>query len=179
MARMTTTLHGYNQARYGRSTSGNFFRRTKIDAKTMRLKTVDVAEKKSIKRFSNASIEDFSASLQTQGPGVYIVGLDCHVGFVVNNGVTLRFVHSNYYDPENGVVSEALNGNNPLDPKIPNKRRYRGFIEEQTFTDNYKGTSFFSYLIQNNTDTNLYSFGTELFSRCFITRIKNSFHMNN
>jgi hypothetical protein len=45
---------------------------------------------------------------------LYIAGLDSHVGYIYKSGRKLRFVHSNYYYPEIGVMSEPLEGVNPL-----------------------------------------------------------------
>jgi hypothetical protein len=36
------------------------------------------------------------------------------VGFIVVRSGQARFVHSSYYHPEVGVMSEPLEGNNPL-----------------------------------------------------------------
>ena len=73
-----------------------------------------------IRRFRNRSIDDLEAYIKEKGVGIYIVGLDCHVGFIVNYRNEIRFVHSNYYHPETGVMSEPLKGQNPL-----NDSRYR------------------------------------------------------
>jgi len=40
--------------------------------------------------------------------GLYLIGLNCHSGFVVIEDHKVRFVHSNYVDPEKGVVDEPL-----------------------------------------------------------------------
>lgn len=52
--------------------------------------------------------------IRDSGDGLYIVGLDTHVGFVENRGGQLRFVHSSYYDPPKSVISEPVTGTNPL-----------------------------------------------------------------
>lgn len=54
------------------------------------------------------------------GDGLYLVGLDCHVGFIIVKDETIKFVHSNYYQPEIGVMSEGIISENPL-----NDSRYR------------------------------------------------------
>ena len=38
--------------------------------------------------------------------GLYIVGLDHHVGFLVREGERLDFCHSSYVDPPLGVVCQ-------------------------------------------------------------------------
>lgn len=49
-----------------------------------------------IKRFSNASMNRFLAGVRSMGPGLYIIGLDFHVGFLVQTERDLRFVHASY-----------------------------------------------------------------------------------
>ena len=68
---------------------------------------------KSIRRFSNASLETFLDAVREWGDGLYIVGLDIHVGFIVNEGGNVRFIHSSYVGPlcvvdENAAGSQIL-----------------------------------------------------------------------
>jgi len=67
-----------------------------------------------IKRFSNKSIQTLMDYFSGREDGLYIVGLDCHVGFVYKKGKILRFVHASYYNPKIGVQAEKLNSDNPL-----------------------------------------------------------------
>lgn len=67
-----------------------------------------------IKRFSNKPIQDVIKYLKSNGNGLYLVGLDMHTGFVVVKDKQLSFVHSNYYKPEIGVMSEEIDSDNPL-----------------------------------------------------------------
>jgi hypothetical protein len=73
-----------------------------------------------LKRFSNKSISEVESYLKQKGVGLYLVGLDCHVGFIVVKSDSIKFVHSNYYQPEIGVMSEDIDSTNPL-----NDSRYR------------------------------------------------------
>lgn len=67
-----------------------------------------------IKRFSNKPISMVKNYLLQSGNGLYLVGLDSHVGYVyVNNGI-VRFIHADYYEPEKGVVSEKLDSHSPI-----------------------------------------------------------------
>ncbi|MBK7554004.1 MAG: hypothetical protein IPO17_04540 [Flavobacteriales bacterium] len=66
------------------------------------------------KAFSDRSVEEIATYLEATGDGLYAVGLDNHVGFIVVEGDGQRFVHSNYYQREIGVMSEPLEGNNPF-----------------------------------------------------------------
>lgn len=67
-----------------------------------------------LKRFSNAPMENICTYLKKRGDGVYLVGLDCHVGYVVVNSDAIRFIHSSYYHPDIGVMSESIRSKNPL-----------------------------------------------------------------
>jgi len=60
-----------------------------------------------IKRFTNhASMKKVEKWLRQKGTGVYIVGLDYHVGFIINKEGHLSFCHSNYFDPPLMVVNQ-------------------------------------------------------------------------
>lgn len=67
-----------------------------------------------IRRFSGASIEEVAEHLQKSGDGLYLAGLDIHVGFILVKGKKMSFIHSNYYHPEKGVMSEDIDTKNPL-----------------------------------------------------------------
>lgn len=68
----------------------------------------------SVKRFSNKSIQVVIDYFKNRPDGIYVVGLDTHVGFVCKEGRQIKFIHSNYYKPEIGVMSENLKGDNPI-----------------------------------------------------------------
>jgi len=72
-----------------------------------------------IKRFSSNPIEDFVKTVKEWGPGIYVVGLDIHTGFIVNNGDEVYFIHSSYVDPLVVVKEKAL------DSKILQSSVYR------------------------------------------------------
>ena len=57
------------------------------------------------KNFSHLSFEEFIREIKKKGKGVFIVGLDFHTGFLLNDGNELYFIHSNYIGRE-GVVKE-------------------------------------------------------------------------
>jgi hypothetical protein len=69
---------------------------------------------KQIKRFYNSSIEDVLSYIQKNEDGLYIVGLDCHVGFIYKINDKIKFVHSSYYQPDIGVMEEDFTTKNPL-----------------------------------------------------------------
>ncbi len=67
-----------------------------------------------IKRYRHSSISHIESQIKTWGDGLYVVGMDSHVGFIVNTDGKLRFVHSDYFNAMRGVISERLNSDNPL-----------------------------------------------------------------
>ncbi|MFT5465466.1 MAG: hypothetical protein ACI8UO_000561 [Verrucomicrobiales bacterium] len=73
-----------------------------------------VADPETIKIIYDKPIEDVAAYLEKSGPGIYIVGLDTHTGFVVNDGENHALIHSSYYKPPFSVTAEPIDGRNPL-----------------------------------------------------------------
>ena len=67
-----------------------------------------------IRVYHEKPLEVVAQYLREQGPGIYIVGLDCHTGFVVYEGGQMTFVHSSYFRPPLAVVSEPLEADHPL-----------------------------------------------------------------
>lgn len=72
-----------------------------------------------IKRFRQKPIGDFVQAVENWGPGLYIVGLDIHVGFILNIDGQVHFVHSSYIDPYSVVNERAI------ESKILAGSRYR------------------------------------------------------
>jgi hypothetical protein len=72
-----------------------------------------------IKRFRQTPISDFVEAVRNWGPGLYVVGLDIHVGFILNVDGQVYFIHSSYIDPYS-VVKEPAG-----DSKILASSRYR------------------------------------------------------
>lgn len=62
----------------------------------------------------DATVNEIEAWLRDQGDGLYAVGLDNHVGFILRREGSSHFVHSGYYRHTEGVVAEPLNGPNPF-----------------------------------------------------------------
>jgi hypothetical protein len=60
-----------------------------------------------IKNLSYLNYSDFNNELKYYGKGVYIIGLDFHTGFIVNDGIENWFIHS-YFVKRRGVVKEAV-----------------------------------------------------------------------
>jgi hypothetical protein len=72
-----------------------------------------------IKRFRQTPISDFVEAVRNWGPGLYVVGLDIHVGFILNVDGQVYFIHSSYINPYS-VVKEPAG-----DSKILASSRYR------------------------------------------------------
>jgi hypothetical protein len=49
-----------------------------------------------MRRWSNAPIDRFVADVRAMGPGLFIIGLDFHVGLLIQTEDDLRFVHASY-----------------------------------------------------------------------------------
>jgi len=62
--------------------------------------------RESCKLSAGVDYEVFSDALESSEPGIYIVGLDTHVGFIVVNDGAFRFIHSSGSRPR-AVVDES------------------------------------------------------------------------
>jgi hypothetical protein len=67
-----------------------------------------------VKRFSNQTPGAMEAYFLKNPDGLYVAGLDNHVGFVFKSGDEVTFTHASYYDPKVGVQTEPLIGDNPF-----------------------------------------------------------------
>ena len=68
---------------------------------------ISLIQPKYIHRFSNITIEEFLQSIQDQGYGLYIVGLDNHTGFIYNDGKDIYFIHSTFVGTRNVQKEKA------------------------------------------------------------------------
>lgn len=62
---------------------------------------------KQIKRFSDVPFESFLKTVDDWGGGLYIIGLDIHVGFVLCENGKIYFIHSSYVEPYEVVKEKA------------------------------------------------------------------------
>jgi hypothetical protein len=60
-----------------------------------------------LKNLSYLSYDSFNDKLKQMGKGVYVIGLDFHTGFIVNDGRENWFIHSNYINRK-GVTKEPV-----------------------------------------------------------------------
>ncbi len=51
---------------------------------------------KRVRKFSNATMKRFLASVREMGPGLFIIGLDFHVGLLLQTDDDLRFIHASF-----------------------------------------------------------------------------------
>jgi len=61
-----------------------------------------------VKRFRRVGIDDFVDAVKKWGPGIYVVGLDIHTGFIVNTGDDVYFIHSSYVEPYKVIREKAI-----------------------------------------------------------------------
>ncbi len=52
--------------------------------------------RKRTRKFSNRSMKKFLASVREMGPGLFIIGLDFHVGLLLQTEDDLRFIHASF-----------------------------------------------------------------------------------
>lgn len=90
------------------------FRLPRVKWSQMASEPITVKVSHRIKRFRDRPVSEVETYIRSQGDGLYKVGLDNHVGFIVKSGAEVRFVHSSYYGNATGVISEPLDGYNPL-----------------------------------------------------------------
>ena len=68
---------------------------------------VSLVQPKYIHRYSQVSMDEFMKSIQDQGYGLYIVGLDNHTGFIFNDGNDTWFIHSTFVGTRNVQKEKA------------------------------------------------------------------------
>jgi hypothetical protein len=61
-----------------------------------------------VKRFRGVPLGEFVTAIRNWGSGIYIVGLDVHVGFIVNTGDEVYFIHSSYEEPYKVIKEMAI-----------------------------------------------------------------------
>ena len=92
-----------------------------------------------IKRWSLAPMEMVLDWIRSQGEGLFIVGLDIHVGFIIYKNGQITFCHSSYYDPPLMVVNQDAMEQSPL---TDSKYRVIGRFLEEDIIKWVKGESF-------------------------------------
>lgn len=57
--------------------------------------------------FSNSPFDEFIQKVASHGKGLYVIGLDCHTGFLYHDGKELFFVHASYVGDKQVVKEKA------------------------------------------------------------------------
>ncbi len=77
--------------------AGLNIRHKKLQRQPAELIIKSLVPKRLIRRFRNKPMATFLQGVQEMGPGLYIIGLDFHVGFVlVRPDLEVRFIHASY-----------------------------------------------------------------------------------
>jgi hypothetical protein len=92
-----------------------------------------VAGKNAIRHFGLKSVKYVDSVVKSMGEGLYVVGLDFHVGFLYNDGVGVYFIHSNYIRRQ-GVVKELIQQSAAF---ANSKYRLVGKITRESITKNW------------------------------------------
>ena len=85
---------------------------------------------KEMLRFRNRPVDEFVAKVRAQGDGLYIIGLDFHVGFLRVKDGDVRFVHASYETLT--VVDEAAVEAGPI---VTSKYRVVGKLLDDRMLD--------------------------------------------
>ena len=65
-------------------------------------------KRKDLQRYFSIEPKLLAQKLGRLDDGLYVIGLNCHVGFILVENGEARFVHSNYVEPEEGVTDEPV-----------------------------------------------------------------------
>ena len=84
----------------------------------------DICLKNNISRYANEDIPSFVEKIKAKGIALYILGLDFHTGFILNDGKEIYFIHSNYAGKK-VVISEIASESTVL---AASKRKVIGRI---------------------------------------------------
>ncbi|WP_051697631.1 hypothetical protein [Prevotella sp. 10(H)] len=138
------TFHGHSQTPKEGSIACGYFVTTTLRDMGFNIPRIKWAQQASeylikkvstdIKRFQQKPMKDIVSYIESKGEGLYIVGLDSHVGYIYYLNGKMSFVHANYYKPKIGVMSEPLTGRNPLNDS---KYRVIGKIFDKEMVKNW------------------------------------------
>jgi len=85
-----------------------------------------------IERFYGRQREAVVASVAAQGPGAYLVGLDTHVGFLLNDGDDVTFCHSTRRRRQGVVCEEAVTS-----PSLKSRYTVLGRLDNDVAVDHW------------------------------------------
>ena len=88
--------------------AGLRLQRYKLAQQTSETMIKSLVSDENIMRFSDYTITNFVGTLIDSGSGIYIVGLDCHTGFIQVKGDEVLFIHSSYLEPRMVIRERAI-----------------------------------------------------------------------
>src|SRR5262245_16796602 len=140
------SFHGTSTAPGSGSIACGYFVSTTLEEAGFRVERARLAQQpaeaiiktlvppEAIARFSDVPVERFVAAMAARGDGLYVIGLDNHVGFLIVRGAEVLFHHSSYVSPAK-VMRERARDAAPLVAS-----RYR--VVGKLFTDDALITSW-------------------------------------
>jgi len=138
------TFHGHSQTPKEGSIACGYFVTTTLKDMGFNIPRIKWAQQASeylikkvstdIQRFHKKPMKEIVDYIDGKGEGLYIVGLDQHVGYIYYYNGKISFVHANYYRPKIGVMAEPLIGRNPLNDS---KYRIIGKIFDEKMVKNW------------------------------------------
>ncbi|MCB9795290.1 MAG: hypothetical protein H6741_21515 [Alphaproteobacteria bacterium] len=79
-----------------------------------------------VQRFHGVDVERVVDAVHAGGDGLYLVGLDFHVGFLLREAGEVRFCHSSYLTPGTVVCEDALSA-----PALPSRYTVLGKLMQK------------------------------------------------
>jgi len=98
-------------------------------------------DEKHIQRHRHVKIKEFTEKVDARGDGLYLVGLDTHIGFMVVENGEAAFIHSSRANWQGGVKNEI-----PTKSKVLIKSKYRivgKLLPNESVTDKWLRKHFF------------------------------------
>jgi len=95
-----------------------------------------------VRRFRDGEVDAVVAALEKEPPGVYIVGLDFHTGFVIRTQDQVEFCHSSWVDAAGVACNDPR-----TDPAFASEYHvYGAVLEDEVITRWLDGEDFATYL---------------------------------
>ena len=99
--------------------AGYEFNRRQLATKASEKIILTFAEENSVKRFRNKSVKQFVKEVEKMGDGLYLLGLDTHIGFLVVKGNDIGFIHASR------TYRSGVRWEDAIDAKAVKKSKYR------------------------------------------------------
>ena len=87
--------------------AGFYLPRIKLSQATSEASIKALIGESHIKRFSNKEMDEFLETMTAWGDGIYLVGLDYHIGILQVKGDDIQMIHSSVYPPVSVVIEDA------------------------------------------------------------------------